>query len=50
MKPIEKNTLAKGSNAAVSEDPEADILQPVGGGIRDVDSLFACLVKSKKTV
>lgn len=31
------------------EDPEADILQPVGGGIYDtVDSLFACFSKKAK--
>lgn len=36
-------------NERKPEDPEADILQPVGGGIRDtVDSLFACFSKKTK--
>ena len=36
-------------NERKPEDPETDILQPVGGGIRDtVDSLFACFSKKAK--
>lgn len=36
-------------NERKPEDPEADILQPVGGGICDtVDSLFACFSKKTK--
>ena len=52
VKPIKEYFGERHGNAFSErkpEDPEADILQPVGGGIRDtVDSLFACFSKKAK--
>ena len=52
VKPIKEYFGERHGNAfneRKPEDPEADILQPVGGGIRDtVDSLFACFSKKAK--
>ena len=54
VKPIKEYFGERHGNAfneRKPEDPETDILQPVGGGIRDtVDSLFACFSKKQKTV
>ena len=52
VKPIKEYFGERHGNAfneRKPEDPETDILQPVGGGIRDtVDSLFACFSKKAK--